>query len=72
VLEKVGHNSYKLILPPYMHVYSVLNVENPKLYEPSMLSQGTDEQVLPTRSSSRVSKRYNFVEEFQYNQMGEV
>jgi hypothetical protein len=36
-LEKVGDNSYKLILPPYMCIYSVVNVENIKLYEPSML-----------------------------------
>ena len=37
VLEKVGNNAYILSLPPYMHIYSVVNVENTKLYEPSML-----------------------------------
>jgi hypothetical protein len=47
VLEKVGDNAYKLSLPPYMHIYSVVNVENLKLYEPSMLDQ-EEEQVLPT------------------------
>jgi hypothetical protein len=31
VLEKVGDNSYKLGLAPYMHIYSVMNVENLKL-----------------------------------------
>jgi hypothetical protein len=36
-LEKVGDNSYRLNLPPYMHIYSILDVENLKLYEPSML-----------------------------------
>jgi hypothetical protein len=46
-LEKVGDNSYRLSLPPYMHIYSTLNVKNMKLYEPSMLNQGTEEQVLP-------------------------
>jgi hypothetical protein len=46
-LEKVGDNAYKLNLPPYMHIYSVVNVENLKLYEPSMLDQ--EEQVLPTK-----------------------
>jgi hypothetical protein len=44
VLEKVGDNSYRLSLPPYMCIYSVVNVENMKLYEPSMLDQETKEQ----------------------------
>jgi hypothetical protein len=39
VLEKVGDNAYILNLPPYMHIYSIVNVENLKLYEPSMLDQ---------------------------------
>jgi hypothetical protein len=42
----VGDNTYRLILPPYMHIYSVLNVDNLKLYEPSMLDE-EEEQVLP-------------------------
>jgi hypothetical protein len=37
ILEKVGDNVYRLSLPPYMCIYSVVNVENLKLYEPSML-----------------------------------
>jgi hypothetical protein len=37
LLGKVGDNSYKLILPPYMCIYSVVNVDNLKLYKPSML-----------------------------------
>jgi len=31
ILEKVGDNSYQLSLPPYMHIYSVVNVGNLKL-----------------------------------------
>jgi len=42
----VGDNDYRLILPPYMHIYSVVNVDNLKLYEPSMLDQ-EEEQFLP-------------------------
>jgi hypothetical protein len=34
VLEKVGDKSYKLSLPPYM---CIVNVENLKLYGPSIL-----------------------------------
>jgi hypothetical protein len=37
ILENVGDNAYRLSLPPYMCIYSVVNVENIKLYEPSML-----------------------------------
>ena len=37
MLEKVGDNTYRLSLPPYMRIYSVVNVENLKTYEPSML-----------------------------------
>jgi hypothetical protein len=37
VLEKVGDNSYILILAPYICIYSIFNVENLKFYEPSML-----------------------------------
>jgi hypothetical protein len=48
VLEKVGDNAYKLNLPPYIHIYSIVNVENLKLYELSMLDQETNEQVLST------------------------
>jgi hypothetical protein len=47
VLEKVGDNAYKLSIPPYMKIYSILNVENLKLYEPSMLDQ-EEEKVLPS------------------------
>ena len=45
VLEKVGDNAYKLSIPPYMHIYSVVNVDILKLYEPSMLDQ-EEEHVL--------------------------
>jgi hypothetical protein len=37
VLDKVGDNAYKLSIPPFMHIYLVVNVEHLKLYEPSML-----------------------------------
>ena len=46
VLRKVGDNAYQLSLPPYMHIYSVVNMDNLKLYKPSMLDQ-EEEQGLP-------------------------
>lgn len=39
IVEKVDDNSYQLNLPPYMHIYVVVNVDNLKVYEPSMLDQ---------------------------------
>jgi len=45
ILENMGDNSYRLNLPPYMHIYLVV-VENLKLCEPSMLDQ-EEEHVLP-------------------------
>ena len=41
----MGDNSYRLSLPPHMRIYSIVNLENLKLYEPSMLDQ-EEEQVL--------------------------
>jgi hypothetical protein len=43
----VGDNAYRLYIPPYMHIYSIVNVDNLKLYEPSVLDL-KEEQVLPT------------------------
>ena len=43
----MGDDAYRLNLPPYMRIYSVVNVENMKLYEPSMLDRELD-QVLPS------------------------
>ena len=37
ILEKIGTNAFCLKLPPYMQIYSVVNVENLKLYEPPMI-----------------------------------
>ena len=46
ISDKVGDNSYILYLPPYLHIYSLVNRENMKLYEPSILYQEL-EQVFP-------------------------
>ena len=43
----MGDDAYKLSLPRYKCIYSVENVENLKLYEPSMLDP-EEEKVLPT------------------------
>jgi hypothetical protein len=37
ILEKIGTNAFRLDLLSYMKMYSVVNVENFKLYEPPMI-----------------------------------
>ena len=37
ILEKIGTNAFRLNLSPDMQIYSVVNVENLKLYEPPMI-----------------------------------
>jgi len=37
ILEKIGINAFRLDLPTYMKIYSMVNVENLKFYEPPMI-----------------------------------
>ena len=37
ILDKVGNNAFRLDLPPYMQMYSVVYLKNIKLYEPPMI-----------------------------------
>ena len=37
ILDQVGNNAFQLDLPPYMQMYSVVNLENLKLYELPMI-----------------------------------
>ena len=61
ILEKVGDNSYRLSLPPYMRIYSIVNVENLKLYEPSMLDQ-EEELVLPSMEDLAADAQAELIE----------
>lgn len=45
-MEKVSNDAYKLRIPPCIEFYLVVNVENPKLYEPSILDEDKEVQVL--------------------------
>ena len=62
ILEKVGDNTYRLSLPPYMHIYSVVNVENLKLYESSMLDQ-EEGQVLPSVEDLALDTQAELIED---------
>jgi hypothetical protein len=43
ILEKSDTNAFHLDLPPYMQIYSILNVENLKLFEPPMIMDQDEE-----------------------------
>jgi hypothetical protein len=62
VLENIGDNAYKLSLPPYMHIYSVVNADNLKLYEPSMLDY-EEEEVLPSIEDLGIDAQVELEEE---------
>ena len=46
IAKQVGNNAFQLDLPSYMQMYSVVNVENLRLYEPPLIDdQGSDIQL---------------------------
>jgi len=48
IVEKFGHNAFSLNFPPYMHIYSVVNVKNLNLYEPPMIMDPKENSQIPT------------------------
>jgi len=50
IMEQVSENAFRLNLLTYMNIYSVLNVEYLKLYEPSMLTEdeASLDQIFPS------------------------
>jgi hypothetical protein len=47
-LEKIGNNAFHLDLPIYMQMYSIVNVENLKLYEPPLIMDTEEVGTVPT------------------------
>ena len=46
IIKQVGNNAFQLDFPSYMQMYSVVNVENLRLYEPPLIDdQGSDIQL---------------------------
>ena len=48
ILDKINTNAFHLDLPPYMQIYSVVNVENLKLYEPPMIVDDDENVQVPS------------------------
>ena len=43
IIKKIGNNAFQLDFSSYMQMYSVVNVENLRLYEPHLIDdQGID------------------------------
>ena len=59
-MEKIGDNSFKLDFPSYMQIYSVVNVENLRLYKPPLIQdQGEHVQI-------------HYIEEFSLEYLDEI
>ena len=48
ILDKIGENAFRLDLPAYMQIYSVVHVENLRLYEPSLIEDPEEQIQLPS------------------------
>ena len=48
ILENIGTNAFKLDFPPYMKIYSVVNVENLRLIEPPLIDDQGENVQLPS------------------------
>ena len=48
ILEKIGENDFRLDLPAYMHIYSVVNADSLRLFEPSLIEDPEEQSQLPS------------------------
>ncbi|CAL2228946.1 unnamed protein product [Prunus armeniaca] len=61
----MGDNAFQLELPPYMHIYSVINGENLKLFEPSLLDDDLDEDTrLPSVDDLKIEREDPLQEDY--------
>ena len=48
ILENIGENSFHLDLPSYMHIYSVVNANYLRLFEPSLIKDPEEQSQKPS------------------------
>ncbi len=48
ILEKIGENAFHLHLPAYMLIYSVVNEDCLRLFEPSLIEDPKEQSQLPS------------------------
>jgi len=59
-------NAYRLSLPLYVYIYSMVNVENVKWYEPFISDQETKKQVVPTTGNLPQEAQGKLVEDIAF------
>jgi len=47
ILEKISENAFRLDLPAYMHIYSVINEDSLRLFEPSLIEDPEEQSQVP-------------------------
>ena len=47
-MENIGNNAFKLDFLPYMQIYTVVNVENLRLFEPPLIYDQVENVQLPS------------------------
>ena len=48
ILENIGDNAFKLDFPSYMQIYSIVNVDNSRLYEPPLIEDQGEQVQIPS------------------------
>ena len=48
ILEKISENVVRLDLPAYMHIYSFVNADSLRLFEPSLIEYPEEQSQLPS------------------------
>ena len=48
IVERIGTNAFHLDLLSYMHIYSIVNVENLNLYQPPLIMDEVEDVEVPT------------------------
>ena len=48
ILEKIGENAFRLDLPTYIHIYSVVNAKSLRLFEPSLIEDPEEQSQFPS------------------------
>ena len=48
ILDKIGENAFYLDLPTYMHIYSVVNADFLRLFEPSVIEDPKELSQMPS------------------------
>ena len=66
IIKKYGDNAFQLELPSYMRIYSVVNAERLKLFEPSMLDENENEEhrlILPPMDNLELKQELSLAED---------